>query len=1213
VTLAYAELDVVSNFSFLRGASHPDELVNQAAELGYAAVGMTDVNSLAGIVRAHQAAKEAGIRLCVGARLRFSDAPDVLAWVENRAGYANLCRLLTAGKRRAEKGACILRLDDLLAASDGLLAALTARSIDPESPAVELQTAAQAMKEAMGDRLSLAVSRVQDGFDRACFRRAQAVGWTCGIPLLATNQAHYHISRRRMLQDVLTCVRHGCTIHQAGFQLFSNGERFLKTPLEMQHLFYDEPAALARTVEIAQRCGFSLDELRYEYPDEIVPPGKTPAQYLGELAWAGAANRYPAGVPPKVRGQIEHELRLIEQLNVAAYFLTVYDLVRFARSRGILCQGRGSAANSAVCYCIGVTSVDPDRVDVLFERFISTARNEPPDIDIDFEHERREEVIQYVYEKYGRERAAMTAEVITYRARSAVRDVGKAMGLGLDTVDQMAKRQDWWDRGVLNDAKIREVGLDPADRTVRMTLQLAGELLGFPRHLSQHVGGMVMSRRPLCESVPIENATMNDRTVIEWDKDDLDAVGMFKVDVLALGMLTCLSKAFKLLNGRHEGTEARRHEGVETYKGDDYGADSDVSGFDCVAIGDEIGSGDLSGDSADAENGAIRTDQSDAKGRGVGSVECRGGVCPTEHVRLSQTSADCTGIPGRIIDPVRAFHRSENADRDDSSLRSSVRNGPSPAGTDSKRGSDIAQITNAAPPPSCLRASAEALPSRVPSCLALHTIPPEDPAVYAMASDADTVGVFQIESRAQMSMLPRLRPRCFYDLVIEVAIVRPGPIQGNMVHPYLRRRDGIEPVSFPKPELEAVLGKTLGVPLFQEQAMKVAMVAAGFSAAEADQLRRAMAAWRYVGRIEKFQRKMIDGMLANGYTREFSERCFNQIKGFGEYGFPESHAASFALLVYASAWVKRYHPAAFCAAILNSQPMGFYAPAQLVRDAREHGVEVRAVDVNHSEYDCTLEEMADARGMPVDADKRTWGYGGPAVRLGFRMVKGLNAAYARRMVDCRQRHGPFGSIDQFHDVVGLPVSAVKKLAEADAFASLSKSRRPALWDALALPEVRPPLRVVVPDEDSQVCALPPMTAGEEILADYGTVGLSLKGHPVQLVRAELGRRKIIPAAEVRHRAAGQWISVAGVVLIRQRPGTASGIVFVTLEDETGVVNLIIRPAVYEQYRSAVRHAALLQADGMIERQGQVQHVMAARLHDLSDVLSGFVHPSRDFR
>jgi error-prone DNA polymerase len=1055
---AYAELDIVTNFSFLRGASHPDELVCQAAELGHSAIGIADVNSLAGVVRAHRAAKQVGLKLCVGTRLRFSDSPDVLAWAENRDGYANLCRILTAGKRRTEKGECDLRLEDLLGSSTGLLAAIEIRGIDPEisiRKEQKIQQTAYLLEEAMKDRVWISISRMHDHLDGAIFHSAEDVSSSCGIPLLATNQVHYHDVRRRMLQDVLACVRHGCTIEHAGFRLFSNGERVLKSPWEMRHLFEDLPHAVTRSNEIAQRCAFSLDELKYEYPDEIVPAGKTALQYLAELAWAGANERYPSGIPKKVRGQIEHELRLIEELKIAAYFLTVYDLVRFARSRGILCQGRGSAANSAVCFCVGVTSVDPGRVDVLFERFISAARNEPPDIDIDFEHERREEVIQYVYEKYGRDRAAMTAEVITYRARSAIRDVGKAMGLGLDTVDQMAKRQDWWDRGVLNVEKLGEIGLDPEDRSVRLALLFAGQILGFPRHLSQHVGGMVISRRPMCESVPIENAAMQDRTVIEWDKDDLDAVGMFKVDVLGLGMLTALSKGLKFVNDFTPGEK------------------------------------------------------------------------PIE----------------------------------------------------------------------------------------LHTIPAEDKAVYDMASDADTIGVFQIESRAQMSMLPRLKPDNFYDLVIEVAIVRPGPIQGNMVHPYLRRRAKEEKVSFPKPELEAVLGKTLGVPLFQEQAMKMVMVAAGFSAEEADRLRRSMAAWRYTGHIEQFHRKVVDGMIRNGYDPAFAEQSFDQIKGFGEYGFPESHAASFALLVYASCWLKRYHPAAFCAALLNSQPMGFYAPAQIVRDAREHGVEMRPVDVNCSNYDCTLEE-SDPHPCPLsdcrERGKSEWGLGGPAVRLGFRMVKGLQSAFARRIEEARKRCGRFESVDHFHETVGLQASAVMKLAEADAFESLPKTRRPALWDALALPDERPPMPIAKPD-DSEEMSLFPMTSGEEILADYGTVGLSLKGHPVAIVREELKKRRIISAADVWKKDPGRWVSVAGIVLIRQRPGTASGIVFITLEDETGIVNLIVRPNVYERYRAAARHASLVQADGYIERQGKVQHIMTARLVDLTDVLSGFVHPSRDFR
>jgi error-prone DNA polymerase len=1051
--MKYAELDVTTNFSFLRGASHPEELVHCAAALRHTAIGITDVNNLAGIVRAHQAAKEAGLKLCVGSRLRFVDAPDVLVWAQDRGGYANLCRLLTLGKRRAEKGSCILRLDDLLGSSAGLGAALVSQSIDPQTidPVLpQVESATGLLKEALGERLSLAASRLFGPADQSILSRIASVSQAYGVPMLATNQVHYHDQRRRMLQDILACIRHGCAIQQAGFRLFPNAERSIKSPDEMQKLFSEFPHAVHRTIEVAERCAFSLDELRYEYPDEIVPDGKTPTAYLSELAWHGAAERYPQGIPEKVRRQIQHELTLIEQLKIEAYFLTVSDLVRFARSRGILCQGRGSAANSAVCYCIGVTSVDPARIDVLFERFISSARGEPPDIDIDFEHERREEVIQYVYEKYGRDRAGMTAEVITYRGRSAVRDVGKAMGLGPDIVDQMAKRLEGWHSGAPSEEQIREAGLDPMDRTVRLVLALTNELLGFPRHLSQHVGGMVMTRGSLCELVPIENASMQDRTVIEWDKDDIDALGILKVDVLALGMLTALAKALKLVN---------------------------------------------------------------------------------------QTQ----------------FHD----------------------------------------PP-----------------LELYSIPAEDSGVYAMISDADTIGVFQIESRAQMSMLPRLKPNKFYDLVIEVAIVRPGPIQGDMVHPYLRRRDGIEQVSFPKPELEAVLGKTLGVPLFQEQAMKVVMVAAGFSADEADQLRRAMAAWRYTGHIERFHRKIVDGMLANGYTHDFAERCFNQIRGFGEYGFPESHAASFALLVYASAWIKRYHPAVFCCALLNSQPMGFYAPAQIVRDAHEHGVDVRAIDVNHSEWDCTLEERHEGTEARRHEGKENWGRVGPAVRLGLRLVKGLSASHADRIAECRGESGPFRSIDHFQEVTQLPVRVIAILSEADAFASLPKTRRHALWETLALPDERPPLPMTLREETIPV--LPTQTHGQEIQADYSTSGLSLKGHPVEVIRKELTQLQVIPAAQVWQRPHRSWVSVAGIVLIRQRPGTAKGIVFETLEDETGIVNLIIRPNIYEQCRSAARHASLLRADGYVERHGQVQHVLAIHLHDLSHILAGYPFRSRDF-
>ncbi len=898
------------------------------------------------------------------------------------------------------------------------------------------------MKDVFGDCVSLAVSRLYGPDDAAVLGRIEMVGRACGVPLVATNQVHYHDEKRRVLQDVVCCIRHGCTIQQAGFRLFPNGERFIKSPEEMRWLFWDLPGAVRRTREVAEQCAFSLDELRYEYPDEIVPVGKTPAAYLAELTWEGAIVRYPAGIPEKVRKQIEHELVLIEQLKIEPYFLTVNDLVRFARSREILCQGRGSAANSAVCYCLGVTSVDPNQIELLFERFVSAARGEPPDIDIDFEHERREEVIQYLYEKYGRERAGMTAEVICYRGRSAVRDIGKALGLGLDAVDEIAKSLNWWHSGPLSGEQLAGAGLDAGDYTIRLLVELVGQLRGFPRHLSQHVGGMVMTRGRLCELVPIENGSMEDRTVIEWDKDDIDALGILKVDVLGLGMLTCISKAFKMM----------------------------------------------------------------------------------------------------------------------------------------------------------------------PSPLELHTVPREDPAVYEMISDADTVGVFQIESRAQMSMLPRLKPKNFYDLVIEVAIVRPGPIQGDMVHPYLRRREGLEEVVFPKPELEAVLGKTLGVPLFQEQAMKVAMVAAGFTAGEADQLRRAMAAWRYSGHIERFQRKIIDGMLANGYTREFAERCFNQIKGFGEYGFPESHAASFALLVYASAWIKRHHPAAFCCALLNSQPMGFYAPAQLVRDAKEHGVEVRAIDVNFSAWDCSLEDSESA--ARAGEEKNTWGRGGPGVRLGMRLIKGMREVHANTIVECRGRE-PFLSVEHFQRVTKLPRSVIERLAEADAFGSLPRSRRVALWQTMALSNEAAPL-FDGSFMDESVAALPVMPLKQEVMTDYATSGLSLKAHPVALVRGELVRRKIITSAKLKLLQKG-WVRVAGIVLVRQHPGTAKGIVFVTLEDETGVVNLIIRPNIFDRYSRVACGAYLLQADGYVERQGQVIHVMTLRLEDLSSLLAGHEFRSRDFR
>jgi error-prone DNA polymerase len=889
----YAELHVTTNFTFLTGASHPEEFVERAAALGLGAIAITDRNSLAGVVRAHIAAKETGIPLVVGCRVELTakDSPSpsdtsrlrdsvpscldretsarssaardgvpprngasdinttsslrdfvssslsILLFPTSRSAYGHLCQLLTLGKRRAPKGECHLTLDDVLAHHEGLLAVV----IPPPVLDDAFTDVFHRLKRTFDDdRLSLAVSREYGPNDHARLAHLAELARDASIPLVATNDVHYHIPERRKLQDVVTCIRHGCTIHEAGFRLIANAERPLKAPKEMARLFAAYPDAITRTVEIAQRAlQFNLDELRYEYPDEVCPQGMTPMQHLRRLTWRGADERYPGGIPDRVRAQVEHEFELIEELNYAPYFLTVHDLVIFARSRGILCQGRGAAANSAVCYCLGVTAVDPDRIDLLFERFVSKERNEPPDIDIDFEHERREEVIQYIYRKYGRDRAALTAEVISYRGRSAVREVGKAMGLSLDCVDRLAKNIDWWHDGVGDPRVLRDIGVNPDDPTIRAVMALSHEILGFPRHLSQHVGGFVITRTPLSELVPIENAAMPDRTVIEWDKDDIDAMGMLKVDCLGLGMLTCISKALRLVNeGRHGGRGKRDEE--------------------------------------------------------------------TERRRDGETRrrSDRKGSPPTTL-----------------SLRHSV---------------------------------SSSLPDRP---LELHTIPPEDPLVYDMICAADTIGVFQIESRAQMTMLPRLRPRCFYDLVIEVAIVRPGPIQGDMVHPYLRRRNGEEPVTFPNDEVKKVLGKTLGVPLFQEQAMSLAIVAAGFTPGEADRLRRAMAAWKRSGnQMKRFGERFITGMLARGYERDFAERCFRQIQGFSDYGFPESHAASFALLVYVSAWLKRHHPAEFAAALINSQPMGFYAPAQIVRDAQEHGVEVRPIDVQCSEWDCTVEE-----------------------------------------------------------------------------------------------------------------------------------------------------------------------------------------------------------------------------------------------------------------
>ena len=913
----YAELQVTSNFSFLRGASHPEELVARAAELGLAAIAVIDRNSLAGVVRAHRAAKAAGVRLLVGARLDFTNGPSVLCLPTDRAAYGRLSQLLTRGKRRAPKGECRLGHDDLDEFGDGqIVVALT-----PETPRLS------------DERFARALARLAKRFAGSCFLAAQhlsrgdearriaalaGLAEALGVPLVASNDVHAHDPGRRALQDVLTCIREHCTLDDAGLRLFANAERHLKPAGEMARLFAAYPDAVARTVEIAGRIGFSLDELSYDYPAELAADGRTPQDELVGLTRAGVATRYPAGLPGKVATQIEHELALIGQLGYAPYVLTVHDIVRFARTRGILCQGRGSAANSAVCYCLGITAVKPDRIDLLFERFVSAARGEPPDIDVDFEHERREEVIQYVYEKYGRERAGLAATVIRYRSKSAVREVGKAFGLSADVLGALAGTV-WGRSGEGVQAQhLTERGLDAGDRRLALVLELSRELIGFPRHLSQHVGGFVITDGPLTELSPSANAAMDGRTTLEWDKDDLDALGILKIDLLGLGMLSCIRKCFALL---------KAHEG--------------------------------------------RT-------------------------------------------------------------------------------------------------------------LTLASVPAEDAQVYDMLCDADSIGVFQIESRAQMSMLPRLKPRSFYDLVIEVAIVRPGPIQGDMVHPYLRRRAGEEAVEFPSAELEEVLGKTLGVPLFQEQAMRIAMVAAGFSAEEADGLRRAMATFRRSGRIGGFRDKFVGGMTARGYDPEFAVRCFKQIEGFGEYGFPESHAASFALLVYVSAWLKRHAPAAFACALLNSQPMGFYAPAQILRDAATHGVRLRPVDVNYSEWDCTLEpagdeldtDAGDGENAEQDGGAANWGRNGPALRLGLRQIREFREEDANRLVAAREADGPFAAPASLRARSGLADAALERLARADALGSMRLARRAGLWAVCGLGPACAPLFAQNPEDAGET---PPET------------------------------------------------------------------------------------------------------------------------------------------
>jgi error-prone DNA polymerase len=1184
--MRYAELHCKTNFSFLEGASHADELAQRATELGYSALAVTDRDSLAGVVRAHTAAKELGLKLLIGAEVHPVDAQPVVLWATDRKSYGRLSRLLTVGRRRAEKGQCQLTLEDIAGHAEGLIAGVVDRGQRSEvggqedgpkskvrSPKLAAKDDASGIEysglstqyplrlvreatdqlpiqnpksqipnlrivaprnategvpysEIFPGRCYLLAELFRGPDDAAELERLISLSQQTGLPLVAAGDVHYHSPARQPLHEVLTATRLGTTVDRLFEHRFSNAQRHLRPIDEIAAMFARVPEAIHRTQEIADRCTFSLDELRYEYPEELAREGFTPLEFLTYLAWKGARKRYPNGVPPKVHQLIEHELKLIAELRYEAYFLTVWDLVRFARSRGILCQGRGSAANSVVCYCLEVTSVDPERIDVLFERFVSAERNEAPDIDVDFEHERREEVLQYVYEKYGRERAGMTAVVITYRTRSAIRDVGKALGLLPERVDALAKQVEGreLDRAApippkidkhddpqpdLNPKskiqnpkfpspvqtlarRVAEVGLDPLSPLGQRLIYLVTELVGFPRHLSQHVGGMVMTQGPLCELSPIENAAMPGRTVIQWDKDDLDELGILKVDCLSLGMLTAIRKCFDLI---HQ---------------------------------------------------------------------------PGAH--LLPENCELTSTP-----PLR-----------------------------------------------------DQVWSRLREKLTLATVPAEDPRVYDMICQADTVGVFQIESRAQMSMLPRLQPREFYDLVIEVAIVRPGPIQGNMVHPYLRRRKG-EPVPpYPTKEIEAVLSKTLGVPLFQEQAMRLAVVAAGFTPGEADQLRRAMGAWRRPGIIDQFRKKLIEGMTRRGLSTEFAEQVFNQIRGFGEYGFPESHAASFALLVYVSAWLKCYYPAAFTAAIINSQPMGFYAPAQLIRDARAHGVRVLPIDVNFSGWDCRLEETGD-RGQETGAsgqrsEVRGQDGGGavlstqysvlstsPALRLGLRLTNGLPQAAAER-IEVARKDGPFTSLDNFVRRTRLGQPIVAKLAEADAFGSIQLNRQAALWQALGQ-ETRAknqPLLAAMTDDDEPTADLPPMPMIDQVFADYRMSGLSLKGHPISFFRPQLDQLSVTRSGDLEKLHDGRHLRVAGLVLLRQRPGTARGITFVTLEDETGLANLVLRPEIWERYYSVARTSPAWIAHGALESREGVIHIVANRLEDLSTRLAALKIRSRDF-
>ena len=1040
--MSYVELQLTTNYSFLRGASHVEELVETAANLGYTAIGVADRNSVAGMVRAFQRCREAGLRLVPGCRLDLADAPSLLVYPTDRPAWSRLCRLLTLGKRRGHEqkrraGTCILRWADVEAHAEGLVGVLLAEEADDR-----LTAHLRAHRELFGRRAYLALSPRRLPGDALRLHRLAEAARGVRVPCVVTGDVLYHAPERRILQDVVTCIREHTTIDAAGFRRERFADRHLRSPGEMGRLLRDYPDALANTEAILGACNFDLGAIQYQYPNETDRPGETAQQTLERLVWEeGVPFRYAKGLTPEIEQQLRHELTLIDGLGYAPYFLTVHSIVRFARKRDILCQGRGSAANSAVCFVLGITEVDPIRSGLLFERFVSAERHEPPDIDVDFEHEQREIVIQWVYDHYGRDRAALCATVMRYRSRGAIRDVGKVLGLTEDVTSALAGQVWGWSNDGVDEDHARALNLNLEDRRLALTLDLARTLIGFPRQMGTHPGGFVLTEDRLDDLVPIAPAAMQDRQVIEWDKDDIDVLRFMKVDVLGLGMLGCMRRAFDL---------------IEEHNGE---------------------------------------------------------------------------------------------------------------------------------------------------TLSFSAIPQDDPVTFAMIAKADTLGTFQIESRAQMAMLPRLKPKRFYDLVIQVAIVRPGPIQGDMVHPYLRRREGREPVDYPSPALERVLGKTLGVPLFQEQAMQVAIHCAGFTPGEADQLRRSMATFKMTGGVSKFRDKLIAGMVARNYPQEFAENTFRQIEGFGSYGFPESHAASFALIAYASAWMKCHHPDVFSCALLNSQPMGFYAPAQVVDDAKRHGVEIRPVSANDSRWDCTLEK--------TDGRFR-------AVRLGLRMAKGLGNADAAAIVLARADE-PFTSVEEMARRAAVPMAALERLAEADAFACLRLDRRSALWAIRGLGDTALPLWAAAdaggrprPEAAEPAVALTPMTDGRAVVEDYRSLGLSLRAHPVSFLRGGLTARGMIACGDLRTARDGRRVTVPGLVLVRQKPGSAKGIMFITIEDESGIANIVVWPSIFEANRPLILSARMIAVRGRVQREGEVIHIVAEALEDLSPLLASLGRQSADF-